>query len=187
MPIIIKQIQTTQWRSCRETETVWPAETCKYKLTHGPWGTLTRARFYNAITIGPNYGVSKLNGCVVKDWNTENEKKKQSTNKPCEEKKNTKLKCIWFFFYFFIYIFRWTTCWFIWPEEKTAPRLSLVSFFSPFCHRWSIGSIDLIAQILFKLKWAGWWHHWIQWWSAFNWKLSILILSFCIIDTLFPV
>ncbi len=44
--------------------------------------TDTRARLYNAITIGPNDGVSKLNGCVVKDWNTENEKKKQSTNKP---------------------------------------------------------------------------------------------------------
>ncbi len=40
------------------------------------------ARFYNAITIGPNDGVSTLNGCVVKDWKTENEKNKQSTNKP---------------------------------------------------------------------------------------------------------
>ncbi len=62
-------------------------------------------------------------------------------------------------------------------------RLSLVSpkIFSPFCHRWSFGSLplsplacsvgdtsfpaispDLIAQILFKLNWAGRCHHWIQ-------------------------
>ncbi len=55
------------------------------------------------------------------------------------------------------------------------PRLSLVSpkVFSPFCHRWSFCSsgllswghfiysniIDLIAQILFKLNWAGQCHY----------------------------
>ncbi len=66
-----------------------------------------------------------------------------------------------------------TNYWFVWPEGELPPRLSLVSpkVFSPFCHRWSFGSlplsppaflvldtlisskiIDLIAQILFKLN-----------------------------------
>ncbi len=64
---------------------------------------------------------------------------------------------------------------------ELAPRLSLVSpkVFSQFCHRWSFGSLPLsgllswghlissdityfIAQILFKLNWAGRWYHWIQ-------------------------
>ncbi len=62
---------------------------------------------------------------------------------------------------------------------ELAPRLSLVSpkVFSPFCHRWSFRSLpvasgllswghyissditDLIAQILFKLNWAGQCHY----------------------------
>ncbi len=62
---------------------------------------------------------------------------------------------------------------------ELAPRLSLVSpkVFSPFCHRWSFGSLPLSPlaclvgdtsfpvisstwlQILFKLNWAGWCHH----------------------------
>lgn len=79
MPIIIKQIQTTQRRSCRETETVWPAETCKYTLTHGTMrdtdgrGPFRFCDVYNAISAGPNDGVWRLNECVVKDWNTEKE------------------------------------------------------------------------------------------------------------------
>ncbi len=70
-----------------------------------------------------------------------------------------------------------TNYWFIWPEGKCPPRLSLVSpkvFFSilflavvasgllSWGHFISSDITDLIAQILFKLNWAGWWHHWIQ-------------------------
>ena len=84
----------------------------------------------------------------------------------------------------------WTTG-FVWSEENWPPNWAwfLPRFFSPFCHRWSFGSLPLsplaclvgdtsftvisltwlqiIAQILFKLNWAAWWHHWIQWWTAF--------------------
>ncbi len=58
-------------------------------------------------------------------------------------------------------------CWFVWSEENW-PLIS-PKVFSPFCHRWSFGSsgllscehlissdiVDLIAQILFELIWAG--------------------------------
>ncbi len=33
-------------------------------------------------------------------------------------------------------------------------------------HLISSDIVDLIAQILFKLNWAGHWHHWIQWWTT---------------------
>ncbi len=38
-----------------------------------------------------------------------------------------------------------TNYWFVWPEGNCPPRLSLVSpkVFSPFCHRWSFGSLPL--------------------------------------------
>ncbi len=82
----------------------------------------------------------------------------------------------------------------------TEPGFFLPMFFSPFCHRWRFGSlplsasgllswghlissdiVDLIAQILFKLNWAGRWHHWIQWWTAFNWKLSVYYCPFALL------
>ncbi len=89
---------------------------------------------------------------------------------------------------------------------ELAPRLSLVSpkvFFSilspmefwflaavasgllSWGHLISSDIIDLIAQILFKLNWAGQWHHWIQWWTASNWKLSVC--PFALLTHYFPV
>ncbi len=75
-----------------------------------------------------------------------------------------------------------TNCWFVWPEGNWPPDWAwfLPRFFSLFCHRWSFGSLPLSPlaclvgdtsfpaisptwlQILFKLNWAGQWHHWIQ-------------------------
>ena len=93
-------------------------------------------------------------------------------------------------------------CWFRLVRGELAPWLSLVSpkVFSPFRHRWSFGSLPLspltclvgdtsfpaisltwlqmIAQILFKLNWAAWWHHWIQWWTAFNCHFALLTHCF---------
>ncbi len=85
-------------------------------------------------------------------------------------------------------------CWFVWPEENWLhdwawflTRL-FFSILSPmefwflaavasgllsWGHLISSDIVDLIAQILFKLNWAGRWHHWNQQWSAFNWKLSV--------------
>ncbi len=76
-----------------------------------------------------------------------------------------------------------TNYWFIWPEGNypppTEPGFSqgFFSILSPM-EFWFLGVFasgllswghfisskinDLIAQILFKLNWAGRWHHWIQ-------------------------
>ncbi len=42
---------------------------------------------------------------------------------------------------------------------------------------------DLIAQTLFELYGAGWWHHWIND-ELTLWKIECLLSSSCIIDTL---
>ncbi len=91
---------------------------------------------------------------------------------------------------------------------ELAPRLSLVSpriFFSilPLMEFWFLAAVaygllswrhlfssdivDLMAQILFKPNWAGWQHHWIQWWTAFNWKLSVYYCPFALLTHYFPI
>ncbi len=45
--------------------------------------------------------------------------------------------------------------------------------------------VDFIAKILFKLNWAGWFHHWIPIMKFLQLKLECLILSFYIINTIF--
>ncbi len=92
-------------------------------------------------------------------------------------------------------------------QRRTAPpnwAWFLPSFFSSFCHRWSFGSlplstlaclglliscdiIDLISQILLELNRAGWWHHWIQRWTAINWKLSVYYCPFALPTHYFPI
>ncbi len=73
-----------------------------------------------------------------------------------------------------------TTYWFVWPDENWPPNWAwfLTRFFfsilSPMevCFLTAVASgllscghlissdiVELIAQILFKLNWAGWWHH----------------------------
>ncbi len=104
---------------------------------------------------------------------------------------------------------RWVlciNCWFVWPEENCPPDWAwflprfFFSILSPmefwflaavasgllsWGHLISSDIIDLIAQILFKLNWAGQWHHWIQWWTASNWKLSVC--PFALLTHYFPV
>ncbi len=46
--------------------------------------------------------------------------------------------------------------------------------------------IDLIAQILFKLNWAGWCHHKNQYWKL-NWKLSVKSCNFTLLTQYFPI
>ncbi len=46
---------------------------------------------------------------------------------------------------------------------------------------------DFIAQIPFKLNWAGRWHHWIQWWTTFNWKLSVYYCPPALLTHYFPI
>ncbi len=93
-------------------------------------------------------------------------------------------------------------------QRRTGPRLSLVSpkvfssILSPmefwflaavasgslsWGHFISSDIIDLIAQILFKLNWAGRWHLWIQWWTAFNWKFSVYYCPFAFLTHYFPI
>ncbi len=38
-------------------------------------------------------------------------------------------------------------CWFVWPEENWPPDWAwfLPRFFSPFCHRWSFGSLPAVC------------------------------------------
>ena len=108
----------------------------------------------------------------------------------------------WFFCTIWLCCSLELNCWFRLARGELAPRLSLVSpkVFSPFCHRWSFGSLPLsplaclvedtsftaislswlqtIAQILFKLNWDEWWHHWIQWWTAFNCHFALLTHCF---------
>ncbi len=47
--------------------------------------------------------------------------------------------------------------------------------------------VDLIAQILLELNRAGWWHHWIQRWTAINWKLSVYYCTFALPTHYFPI
>ncbi len=93
-------------------------------------------------------------------------------------------------------------------KGELAPQLSLVSpkvFFSilspiefwffatvtsgllSWGHLISSDIVNLIAQILFKLNWAGRWHHWIQWWTAFNWKFSVYYCPFALLIHYFPI
>ncbi len=50
---------------------------------------------------------------------------------------------------------------------------------------------DLIAQILFKLNWTGQWHHWIQYWNAFNsksflfWYCAVAFTQFVLLKALY--
>ncbi len=89
-----------------------------------------------------------------------------------------------------------TTCWFVWPRLSLVSANVFLSILSPMAfwvlaavasgllswgHLISSDIVDLIAQILFKLNWAGRWHHWIQWWTAFNWKLSVYYCPFALL------
>ncbi len=101
-----------------------------------------------------------------------------------------------------------TTCWFVWPKENWPPNWAwflprfFFSILSPiefwffaavtsgllsWGHLISSDIVNLIAQILFKLNWAGRWHHWIQWWTAFNWKLSVYYCPFALLIHYFPI
>ncbi len=96
---------------------------------------------------------------------------------------------------------RWvlcSKCWFVWPEGNCPPTepgfsQSFFSILSPmefwflaavtsgllsWGHFISSNIVDLIEQILLELNWPGGWHHWIQWWAAFNWKFTIVILHY---------
>ncbi len=81
---------------------------------------------------------------------------------------------------------------------KYAPQLSLVSlkvFFSvlspmEFCllswgHLISSDIVYLIEQILLELNWAGWWHQWMQWWTAFNKNLIVYYCLFALLTHYF--
>ncbi len=94
-----------------------------------------------------------------------------------------------------------TNYWFVWPEGNWPPRLSLVSpkVFSPFCHRWSFGSLPLmplaclVGESLFPAISSTWLHRYYLNWtelddaitkfnnemhSAENWVLNPVILHY---------
>ncbi len=64
---------------------------------------------------------------------------------------------------------------------------AVVSGLLSWGHFISSDIVDLIAQILFKLNWAGWWNHSIQWWTASNWKLSVYYCPFALLTHYFPI
>ena len=84
---------------------------------------------------------------------------------------------------------------FVWSEENWPPNWAwfLPRFFSPFCHRWSFGSLPLsplaclvgvTSSTAISLTWLQIktdtisteqrWHNWIQWWTAFNYHFALL-------------
>ncbi len=68
-----------------------------------------------------------------------------------------------------------TSYWFVWPEGN-CPRLSLVSpkVFSPFCHRWSFGSLPLsplsclVGDTSFPAISSTWFHRYYLNWTELD-------------------
>ncbi len=114
MPIIIKQIQTTQRRSCRETETVWPAETCKYKLTHGTMrDTDTGPDCIMRLLLVRMMEFQRLMGVWWRTGILKMKKRNNLQTNPSEENKNYKiqmyLKKNIYFFHLHIYMLNQNT------------------------------------------------------------------------------
>ncbi len=88
-------------------------------------------------------------------------------------------------------------------QRRTCPPTEPV--FSSFCHRWSFGSLPLstlaclVGDTSFPAISSTWLHryclnwteldddHWIQWWTAFNSKLSVYYCPFALLIHYFPI
>ncbi len=94
-----------------------------------------------------------------------------------------------------------TNYWFVWPEGNWPPDWAwfLPSFFSPFCHRWSFGSLPLsplaclVGDTSFPAISPTWLHRYYLNWTElddaitkfnnelpFNWKLSVYNCAFAL-------